>query len=165
MPREAPDDEEGGGSSQSTSHPLVGKPAPNFKHKNLAGETVQLEKLKGKVIVLDFWATWCGPCMQTMPLLDQMMAEFDSSKVQLYAVNIQEAKNRINLALSRLKIDPEVLLDEEGEVGNAYQANAIPQTVIIDAEGNVVKVFVGGGAGVVNQIRNALVDHLETSKN
>lgn len=164
MPREAPEDGDSG-SSQSAAHPLVGKPAPNFKLKNLAGEAVELEKLRGKVIVLDFWATWCGPCMQTMPLLDQMMTEFDAAKVQLFAVNIQEAKNRIDLALGRLKIEPEVLLDAEGEVGTAYQANAIPQTVIIDAEGNVVKVFVGGGAGVVNQIRNALVDHLETTKN
>ncbi len=163
MPREAPDDEDS--STKSTAHPLVGKPAPIFTLKNLAGENVQLEKLRGKVIVLDFWATWCGPCMQTMPILDQMMSQFDSSKVQLYAVNIQEPKNRVDLALKRLKIEPEVLLDAEGEVGNAYQANAIPQTVIIDAEGNVVRVFVGGGAGVVNQIRDALVDHLETSKN
>lgn len=166
QPRDTGGDESGGGaSSGSSAHPLVGKPAPEFTLKNLVAESVQLKKLGGQIIVLDFWASWCGPCMQTMPQLEQLMGEFDQSRVKLLAINIQEPKTKIELALKRLNIAPEVLLDVDGEIATAYLANAIPQTVIIDPSGTVSHVFVGGGNQVLNQIRQALKDQLEATRN
>ena len=165
QPRDTGDESGGGANSGSNAHPLVGKPAPEFTLKDLEGKPVQLKKLGGQIIVLDFWASWCGPCMQTMPQLEQLMGEFDQSRVKLLAINIQEPKTKIELALKRLNIAPEVLLDVDGEIATAYSANAIPQTVIIDPSGTVSHVFVGGGNQVLNQIRQALKDQLEATRN
>ena len=93
------------------------------------------------------------------------MGEFDQTRVKLLAINIQEPKTKIELALKRLNIAPEVLLDVDGEIATAYSANAIPQTVIIDPSGTVSHVFVGGGNQVLNQIRQALKDQLEATRN
>ena len=154
MPREA--DGESGAMGSSGTHPLVGKPAPGLKLPNLADEWVSLQQLRGQIVVVDFWASWCGPCMQTMPLLENMLAELESDQIRLLAVNLQESKSRIELALNRIKLSGEVLLDKDGEAALAYSANAIPQTVIIDRNGLVTHVFVGGGEEVVLQIQQAL---------
>lgn len=154
MPREA--NGESGAMGSSGMHPLVGNPAPGLKLPNLADEWVNLQQLRGQIVVVDFWASWCGPCMQTMPLLENMLAELQSDQIRLLAVNLQESKSRIELALNRIKLSGEVLLDKDGEAALAYSANAIPQTVIIDRNGLVTHVFVGGGEEVVLQIQQAL---------
>lgn len=145
-----------GGDSQLVRHELVGKPAPDFSLLSLADKPVRLAEQRGRIIVLDFWASWCGPCMQAMPQLEQLIQEFPDQDVRLIAVNIQEAKPRIELALQRLKVACEVALDVEGEVAAAYRASAIPQTVIIDKAGDVVDVVVGGGQNSLDQIRKSI---------
>lgn len=149
------DDSQGDGNI-GTQSSMVGNAAQDFGLKDLQGESWRLSKQKGKVIVLDFWASWCGPCMSTMPLVEEAVAELKSDQLQLVAVNIQEAKGRVESAVERLELDAKVLLDVDGEVAAAYQANAIPQTVIIDATGQVTHVFVGGGARMVSQFSAAL---------
>ncbi len=146
---------EGGASTESQS-PLVGKPAPDFKLKALDDSPHQLSKYAGKVVVLDFWASWCGPCMKAMPEVDRVVKEIGGNEVELIAVNLQEGKERINTAVARLAIAATVLLDVDGEVAQLYQANAIPQTVIIDRQGTVTHLFVGGGNKFVNEFSTAL---------
>ncbi|MEM7475911.1 MAG: TlpA disulfide reductase family protein [Planctomycetota bacterium] len=136
---------------------LVGATAAEFGLKTLDGEVFQLSKNRDRVVVLDFWASWCGPCMQTMPLVEEAVAEFGFDKVNLVAINLQEGENRIQAAVERLKLkDATVLMDVDGEVAAAYQANAIPQTVIINKEGVITHVFVGGGARFVNNFKAAM---------
>jgi thiol-disulfide isomerase/thioredoxin len=155
MPREQSDAE--GGISSPVAHPLVGKPAPEWSLKNLSGKQVRLNDQRGKITVIDFWASWCGPCMQAMPQVEQLVEEFSDQQVQLVAVNIQETKSRIEIALQRLEVHCEVLLDSDGETAAAYKANAIPQTVIVDKQGVVADVIIGGGPNALTQIRQSLV--------
>lgn len=134
---------------------LVGMPAPDFALKDLDGEQFRLSENRQGIVVLDFWASWCGPCMQTMPQVEEVVDEF-SEDVQLVAVNIQETATRAQAAIERLELGSMVLLDIDGQIAAAYEANAIPQTVIVDREGNVTHVFVGGGSKFVTQFRAAL---------
>ena len=135
---------------------LVGKPAPEISLNFLDGKKFQLADHKQKVIILDFWASWCGPCLQVMPQIDKVAHEFADQGVELYAVNLEESPDKIKAALERLKLETNVILDRDGRVAERYGATAIPQTVIIDRDGKVARLFVGGGARFDDQLRGAL---------
>jgi thiol-disulfide isomerase/thioredoxin len=146
--------EEGG--SDGLESVLVGKPAPPIELMMLDGKKFSLANRKSKVVVLDFWASWCGPCIQAMPHIHEVAAEFAADGVELVGVNLEESPERITATLKRLELDLAVALDTDGKVAMKYGASAIPQTVIIDAQGNVARVFVGGGPKLADQLRQAL---------
>jgi thiol-disulfide isomerase/thioredoxin len=135
---------------------LVGKPAPPIELDLLDGKKFRLADCKDKIVLLDFWASWCGPCLQAMPQVDAVAHEFAADGVQLVAINLQETPERIRTALERLKLETAVALDQDGRIAERYGATAIPQTVIIDKEGKVARLFVGGGARFDEQLRLAL---------
>jgi thiol-disulfide isomerase/thioredoxin len=122
----------------------------------LDGKKFRLADQKNKIIVLDFWASWCGPCLQAMPQVDSVAREFASQDVRLVAINLQETPEKIRTALERLKLETEVALDRDGRVAERYGATAIPQTVIIDRDGKVARLFIGGGPRFGEQLRQAL---------
>lgn len=146
------------GRAPGIESPLVGKAAPDFNLELLGsgGKKFHLADQKGKVVVLDFWATWCGPCLQSMPLVDKVVHEFEDQGVQLIAVNLEEPPKAITAMLERHKLQLTVALDIDGVAATKYQATAIPQTVIIDRDGKVARLFVGGGAKLADQLRDAL---------
>jgi len=133
------------------------KPAPEFELKDADGKTVRLSDYKGKVILLDFWATWCGPCIQAMPQVEKTVGEFDEKDVHLVAVNLQETPEQIKAMMERHQLKmPRVALDKDGSIAEKYQANAIPQTVVIGRDGNIARLFVGGGPHLGDQLRDAI---------
>ncbi len=147
---------EGGESSRGTEGELVGKPAPDFELALLGGKKFHLAESKGRVVILDFWATWCGPCLQAMPQVERVAREFEDRNVLLVAVNLQEEPDQIKAMMERHKLHPTVALDRDGVAAARYGANAIPQTVIINREGVVARLFVGGGPHFDDQLREAL---------
>ncbi len=142
--------------ASGTESALVGKPAPDFKLEKLDGTPFRLSEQRGKVVVLDFWATWCGACIQALPQIDHLVGQLKNPDVLLVAVNLQETPEAIHAALKRLKLDTNVVLDQDGAVAGKYAAVAIPQTVIIDRSGRVARIFVGGGPQYVEQVQEAL---------
>lgn len=125
-------------------HPLLGKDAPQFQSTLLDGQAFDLKQHRGKqVVVLDFWATWCGPCVEALPMIAKTTSQFADQDVVFYAVNVGEEKARISEFLKQQKLDPAVLMDPEGEIAAAYGATAIPQTVLIGKDGRVEVVHVG----------------------
>jgi peroxiredoxin len=155
-PKAATDDPDSPGNRAGTEAALVGKPAPDFKLDLLGGKDFHLADAKGKVVILDFWATWCGPCIQAMPQVDKVAHEFADKGVQLVAVNLQEGPEQIKAMLERHKLNMAVALDRDGAIADKYGANAIPQTVIINRDGTVARLFIGGGPHFDDELRNAL---------
>ena len=145
-----------GDSAEGLESTLVGKPAPTFELDLLDGKTFRLMDHKNKILVLDFWASWCGPCLQVMPQVDRVTREFADQNVELVAINLEETAERVKAALERLQLSIPVALDRDGRAAEKYGATSIPQTVIIGRDGNVERVFVGGGARFDEQLRGAL---------
>jgi len=139
-----------------TESPLVGQVAFPFKLDLLGGGAFDLAQHKGQVVVLDFWATWCGPCLQAMPTTDAVVREFADRKVKLVAVNLEERPDRVKATLARHKLNVTVALDTDGAISQRYSVTAIPQTVVINRDGKIARLFVGGGQRTTDALRKAL---------
>lgn len=148
----------GDGLAGGTESPLVGQPAFAFRLDLLDGRRFHLAEHRGRVMVLDFWATWCGPCLQSMPLVESVVREFADRGVELLAVDLEEQPEQIKAALERHKLKIPVALDHDGLVAGKYTVTAIPQTVVIDREGKIARLFVGGGKKTADALRKALAE-------
>lgn len=129
---------------QEEPHELLGQPAPTFKLDLLDGGQLDLAALKGqKVVILDFWATWCGPCVRALPILTEVAEAYKDKGVVLFGVNQAEKEETIRAFLKKRNLKLTVALDRDGEVGRLYGVEGIPQTVLIDKRGIVQAVHVG----------------------
>jgi thiol-disulfide isomerase/thioredoxin len=120
---------------------LAGLKAASFHGKLLDGESFELSSLRGKVVVLDFWATWCGPCMRELPSILKLRQEF-AGKVEFLGIN-DESPGVIKGFVRKHNSDMPVLMDESREVHNQYGVNAIPTLLIIGRDGVIREHFVG----------------------
>lgn len=124
-------------------HALLGKPAPAVKLDSYTGGKFDLSAQKGRVVILDFWATWCGPCVQALPIISKVASSFAEKGVVFYAVNLQEDAATVKKFFEDAKLEVPVLFDTKGDTAAAYLADAIPQTVLIGKDGSVQVVHVG----------------------
>jgi thiol-disulfide isomerase/thioredoxin len=129
----------------------IGQPAPGFQLKDLSGNPVSLADFKGKVVLLDFWATWCGPCRLTMPLLEKLQEEHPND-FTLLAINLGEAPDQVASYVQAQNINSKVLLDREESVGRAYESSSIPMQVLIDKNGIVQNIQNGYYAGMKDDL-------------
>ena len=130
----------------------IGRPAPSFKLPDLDGREISLEKFKGKIVLLDFWATWCAPCRMTMPVVEKLSKEYTNDMVIL-AVNMREPKDVVEKYAFEQEIGSQILLDGEGTVSAAYGAYAIPMQFLIDRSGVVRHIQTGYGPNMASQMR------------
>lgn len=135
---------------------LNGKPAPGFKLSLMEGEDFVLEKQKGKVVVLDFWATWCGPCVQSLPGLVEAMAGFPPEQVSFLAVNQAEAKPLVKRFVEARHLKMAVGLDTDQAVAKKYGVEGIPHTVVIGPDGTIAFVKTGASSGGEKEIAAAV---------
>jgi peroxiredoxin len=131
------------GADADAPRPLEGKPAPDFTLNDLADKPVHLADLKGSVVVLDFWATWCGPCREGLPHLDKINSDFAARGVKAFAVNLKEPKDKAQAFLAEQNLSLAVLLDEQGAAAEKFGVAGIPHTVVIGKDGVIRRVFVG----------------------
>ncbi len=131
-----------GGEATTVVAPVVDHPAPDFTLTNLEGESLDTSDLRGKNILINFWATWCGPCRQEMPMLEATAAQYAGDLVVL-AVNIGEEPWRVKQFMHDLGLHFTVLMDEGNRVQDLYRVRAYPTTYLIDTEGVVRAQHVG----------------------
>ena len=122
----------------TTPNAFVGRDAPDFVLPSLDGSTVQLSDLRGRVVVLDLWATWCPPCVAELPINAAVTKKYADRGVAFYAINLGEPAERVSTFLDKHGIDATVLLDAKGDTAVAYDARYIPLLVVIDANGRIV---------------------------
>lgn len=127
----------------SAAGQLVGEPAPDFALRSLGGGTQRLSEHLGEVVVVNFWATWCGPCRQEMPLLDELYTKYRRAGLVLLGVSVDDDPERAAEMARTLQVSYPVLFDARKQVSTSYQLGAMPMTVLIDREGVVRYVSVG----------------------
>jgi peroxiredoxin len=123
---------------------LQGNPAPDFALKDLAGTTVKLSDFRGKVVVLNFWATWCPPCRQEIPSMMRLNQAMAGKDFQMLAVSIDEGgKDAVAGFFRKSGMALPALLDTDQAVGKRYGLTGVPETFVIDKKGVILKKVVG----------------------
>jgi len=117
--------------------------APDFTLKQLGGEDVSLSSFRGKVVFLNFWATWCPPCRAEMPSMQSLYESLGNESFEILAVDLQESERTVQDYIDEFGFTYPVLLDTRGQVGATYGARSIPTTFLIDADGNAIGFLVG----------------------
>jgi cytochrome c biogenesis protein CcmG, thiol:disulfide interchange protein DsbE len=131
------------GAQALQSNPSEGSSAPSFSLTALDGSQVSSGQLKGSVYVLDFWATWCPPCIASLPKLDDLYQSIKDPDLKIFAVNEGEDKDKVQKFIDSKKLTLPILLDSDASVGSAFGASAIPYLVIVGRDGKIAKIEIG----------------------
>jgi len=114
-----------------------GNGTPGLARPDLAGRTVDLKDLRGRVVLVNFWATWCDPCREEMPSFERLRAKLDGKPFEVITVNYGEGVAKINEFMRRHRLSLTVLLDPDKEAAAAWKAGGLPMTFLVDAQGKV----------------------------
>ncbi len=120
----------------------VGMTAPNFDVKNMKGHEVKLSDYQGKKVIMNFWASWCEPCVREMPIIYDFYQSRDDH-IEVLFINVGESKGTINEFLTLHHFDFPVIIDATGTLSKRYRISGLPSTVIINKEGNLDQVITG----------------------
>ncbi len=112
-------------------------PAPNFTLKSMGGKNLKLSEMTGNVVLINFWASWCGPCREEMPLLNALHKKYAPLGFTVLGVNVEEQLDGARDFLSNVPVDFPILLDNENKVSKQYKVVAMPTTVVVDRDGNM----------------------------
>ena len=111
--------------------------APDFTLKSLEGSNLRLEEYRGQVVLINFWASWCGPCRQEMPLLDRLHQRYVDTGFAVLGVNVEGEEAPARELIDKIPVTFPVLIDEGQQVSELYQLEAMPSTVVVDRDGVV----------------------------
>jgi peroxiredoxin len=135
-------------------------PAPDFTLRSVGGPNLRLQEQRGRVVMVNFWATWCAPCRQEMPQLNKLYDKYRASGFVLLGVNIDDDAGRAAEVATKLGLKFPVLLDTDKAVSRSYELSSMPTTVLIDRDGRVRYLHRGYVQGYENlyeqQIRELL---------
>lgn len=141
--------------------PSVGSLAPGFTLKSAHGKNLKLGEFRGQVVMINFWATWCGPCRQEMPHLNRLHERYHKAGFMLLGVNVDEQPEAARAMVKKLGIVFPVLLDTGKRVSRLYDVSAMPSSILIDRDGRVRYVHLGYRAGHEIQYDNEVREMLK----
>lgn len=121
----------------------TGGPAPALALQDLEGKTHRLADYRGQVVLINFWATWCGPCRDEMPSIQRLKNQMAGKPFVVLAVNLDEPESRIRKFLAQMKLDFPILLDTERKTARAWQARILPASFVIGPDGKIRYSLVG----------------------
>jgi thiol-disulfide isomerase/thioredoxin len=137
---------------------LKGRPAPEISLQTIDGKSVKLSDQKGKVVLVDMWATWCPPCRKSLPHVQELSANKDLAGrgLVVWAVNSQEGRPIVEKFLKEGNYTFTVPMDTDGRIGETYLVQGIPTTVIVGRDGAVKEVFIGFGPDSAKEVDAAV---------
>jgi len=139
-----------------------GQAPPDFELPALdQDQMVKLSDMTGKVVYIDFWASWCGPCRQSLPLYEEMNKNLPADKFQIIAINLDERREDAIRFLDSHPVSYLVLLDPSGDTARQYQVKAMPSSYLVDTGGSVVKAWAGFTPSHIEEIENEIRSLLE----
>ena len=138
--------------AQAKSVKVSGK-APNFTLKSLSGKNVKLSEYRGQVVMINFWASWCAPCRQEMPLLENIYKKYKRLGFTLLGVNVEQDSSAAKKWLKDVTTSFPILLDSTNKVSKLYNVSAMPTTVLIDRSGNMRFLHKGYKPGYENDYK------------
>ena len=145
----------------SNAYSAEGEPAPDFTLKTLDGTNLKLSEQRGTVILLNFWASWCGPCRKSLPALDALQKEIGSQQFEVVAVNLDVTRQEALEFLKQYPVSYTVLRDGSGGISRKYDLVGLPSSVLIDRTGIIVSSFQGFHPSHIEKLRKALPYLLE----
>lgn len=128
---------------ETPKSPQVGEPAPNFQFQGAGEQSISLSDLQGSPVLLNFWASWCGPCASEMPYLQQIWDEWQGEGLVLLAINSSESSSAVDAFMQSEGFSFPVLLDSNGVLAKQYNVMYIPASFFIDSKGIVQHIEVG----------------------
>jgi peroxiredoxin len=131
------------GCSTPVEAPEIGKAAPGFRLTDIDGQSISLSDFRGEPVLLNFWATWCGPCRMEMPYIQEVYDERSEPGLVILAINIGESLTTVEEFMRDYNLSFPVLLDLEGNVAEKYNIRGIPTTYFIDSDGIIRDIMIG----------------------
>lgn len=131
-------------------------PAPSFSLKDAAGRKVSLSEFKGKVVFIDFWATWCPPCRISLPAVERLYTDYQGKPVQVLGLNLDEDAESVMRFLKKKEIPYPVLFAGESDIASQYGVSGIPHFALVDSQGRLVNEWAGYAPGFPQEWRDAI---------
>jgi peroxiredoxin len=143
-------DDDGSATEELTSRgalddaaPVRGEPAPDFELRTVDGDLLTLSELRGRVVWINFWATWCRPCRRELPDIEKLYDEKRDAGLEVLAVNYDETADAARDYFDEVGIDLPMLLDSEGSVYDQYRLQGLPDSFFVDRDGNIAAIQYG----------------------
>ena len=136
--------------------PTSGEKSPDFTLKSRDGGNIKLSEQRGNIVLVNFWASWCGPCREELPAFEELYQEYQDMGVEILAVNVDDEAEKANVLLQDIEVSFPVLFDTSGEVSQLYDVSAMPTTVLVDRDGNVRLLHPGYRSGDEKKYEKAI---------
>lgn len=149
--------------ASSSAHAVTSEQAaPDFTLKSLDGKNLRLDEYRGQVVLINFWASWCGPCRQEMPVLDRLHQRYESAGFAVLGINVEGEEAPARELLKKVPVTFPVLIDEGQRVSKLYNLQAMPSTVVVDRDGKIRYIHLGyrpgDEAGYVEMVKQLIAE-------
>jgi len=145
-------------------HSALAEPAKQFELSGINGTTVSLEALRGKVVYLDFWASWCGPCRASFPWMDEMQSKYAEQGLTVLAINLDDKQQNAEEFLEDYPVDFLLAFDPKGTTPKEYGVMGMPTSFLIDRNGEITQQHVGFNSSNKKELEQAIAAQLEKNK-
>lgn len=131
-------------------------PAPDFTLASNQGKNMRLAEMRGEVVMINFWASWCGPCRQEMPILEELYSRYSRAGFTILGVNVEPDPADADKILKDIPVSFPVLYDTESKVSQLYSVEAMPSTILVDRDGNLRYLHRGYKPGYEDAYRDQI---------